>query len=672
MKIKLCIGILVLVSNTLAAQSYKYGEIPDHQLAMELYEKDSTASAVVLFDVGSSEINFKNNDLLLETKRHTRIKIFNDDALDLADIAVDFRHEDPEQKILNVKGVSYCKDSNGEMITSKLGRKEKFIEKVTSSWSKYKFSIPNVQAGCIIEYEYKMITEYIFDFPNWFFQREIPTVWSEFNTKIPEFYKFLSVTRGYHEYSIKEEIPYNEQITLRPSSGPRTQAGERNMGRNLNRELKYELEGLKNKYIMADLPAIKNEPFMRAKVDYLAHLRFELAAIDMPNSLLETVIPTWSELVDYFDEYRNYGDRLKGSKTLKNVANSITKDIKSNLDKMIAIYDHVQKTIEWDERHRLYTRKSLEEVYKEGNGHSSAINFVLIQLLREAGFEAYPVLVSTTGNGEIIGLFPEATQFNSTITYVAIDGQYYLLDPKNRSRPYNILPFNVLGSNGLMVYTDQLVWLPVDQIVKNSSFKNITVTIDQDSIRANINTQLKGLYAVDMDELHKKEDFSDALTKKYFGTNPVYNISDLTIHSNEVLEGYDIDFKITRKGTSDNSIFYFNPMIMDRLGSNPFKLENRTYPIDYDYPFDESIVMTINIPEGWTIDELPQPVLYRLPGRSGEFRRIIRADGNQISMNYRLKIDKIRFMPEEYEVLKGMYDQMVSSLAERIVLKKTP
>jgi hypothetical protein len=86
-----------------------------------------------------------------------------------------------------------------------------------------------------------MITEYIFDFPNWFFQREIPTVWSEFNTKIPEFYKFLSVTRGYHEYSIKEEIPYNEQITLRPSSGPRTQAGERNMGRNLNRELRLTI-----------------------------------------------------------------------------------------------------------------------------------------------------------------------------------------------------------------------------------------------------------------------------------------------------------------------------------------------------------------------------------------------------------------------------------------------
>ena len=83
MKIKLCIGILVLVSNTLAAQSYKFGKIPDHQLAMELYEKDSTASAVVLFDVGNAEIDYKQSNLKLEVSRHTRIKIFNDDALDL-------------------------------------------------------------------------------------------------------------------------------------------------------------------------------------------------------------------------------------------------------------------------------------------------------------------------------------------------------------------------------------------------------------------------------------------------------------------------------------------------------------------------------------------------------------------------------------------------------------
>ena len=119
-----------------------------------------------------------------------------------------------------------------------------------------------------------------------------------------------------------------------------------------------------------------------------------------------------------------------------------------------------------------------------------------------------------------------------------------------------------------------------------------------------------------------------------------------------------------------SDVVYFNPMIMNRLSANPFKLENRTYPVDYNYPFDENIVMTITFPENWQVDELPKPVLYRLPGRAGEFRRIIRADGNTISLNYRFKIDKMRFMPEEYEVLKGMYDQMVESLNENIVFTK--
>lgn len=57
-------------------------------------------------------------------------------------------------------------------------------------------------------------------------------------------------------------------------------------------------------------------------------------------------------------------------------------------------------------------------------------------------------------------------------------------------------------------------------------------------------------------------------------------------------------------------------------------------------------------------------------GRAGEFRRIIKAEGNTITLNYRFKIDKMRFMPEEYEVLKGMYDQMVVSLNENIVFTK--
>lgn len=93
--------------------------------------------------------------------------------------------------------------------------------------------------------------------------------------------------------------------------------------------------------------------------------------------------------------------------------------------------------------------------------------------------------------------------------------------------------------------------------------------------------------------------------------------------------------------------------------------------MDYNYPFTESIIMNIQIPEGWVVDEIPESVLIRLPEQAGEFRRIVQNNGNMISMNYRYMINKTRFMPLEYEGLKQFYDQMVDKLAQNIVLKKS-
>lgn len=652
------------------AQVSKYGEVPRDHLEMAVYDLDSSASAVVLFEVGESELNYINGLFQLSTKVHRRSKILTDDGLDLADVSIGYRLGDSEQKVNNLKASSYCLSDENEIVESRLGKGDTFTENTSSNWAELKFSIPNVRSGCIIEYEYEKSSENPIDFPDWFFQGEYPTIWSEYNTKIPQFFKFLTVTRGYQEYFIQESEEYNERYTLRPSAGPSVRAGQQNAGRSNQGMQDFMVEGLKSRYVMKDVPAIKSEPYMRAKIDYLAHLRYQLAGVEFPGELPSRVIQTWEEVVEGLDEYRNYGDRLKSSRTLSDAAKTATDGISNNLDKMIAIYNHIQDNIEWDNSYRLYMDKALDEYYNGGIAHSTAMNFILVQMLREVGFEAHPVLVSTAANGEIIGLFPEERQFNTTITYVAVDGNYYLLDPKNSARPFNILPFNILGTQGLMMYPNQLIWLPIDQIVKNSSFKNVNISIADDSIRGEISTQLKGLYAVDMDELHSGDDFKQALSDDYFGRETRFELTNLTVNSAEVLDGYDFKFEITSAGIGDYSTFYFNPMIMDRLSANPFKLKNRTYPVDYNYPFDESIVMTITFPDNWQVDELPKPVLYRLPGRAGEFRRIIRVDGNTISLNYRFKIDKMRFMPEEYEVLKGMYDQMVESLNENIVFTK--
>ncbi|MFV1884209.1 MAG: DUF3858 domain-containing protein [Balneola sp.] len=111
-------------------------------------------------------------------------------------------------------------------------------------------------------------------------------------------------------------------------------------------------------------------------------------------------------------------------------------------------------------------------------------------------------------------------------------------------------------------------------------------------------------------------------------------------------------------------------MLLGRVKESPFKNKNRTFPVDFNYPFSETITMNIQVPENWKIDEVPESVLYQLPDQAGEFRRLVQNSGTVISLSYRYVINKTRFLPDEYENLKAFYDGMVDKLSQNIVLKK--
>jgi hypothetical protein len=71
----------------LYAQAEKFGKVDESVLKMTSYPQDSTADAVILFDVGSTRLEFNQNkfDFELTHERHIRIKIFNKNAYDWAD-----------------------------------------------------------------------------------------------------------------------------------------------------------------------------------------------------------------------------------------------------------------------------------------------------------------------------------------------------------------------------------------------------------------------------------------------------------------------------------------------------------------------------------------------------------------------------------------------------------
>jgi len=647
------------------AQKKDFGDISKSMLQTEVYESDPTANAVVLFDVAEAYID---EELEVVMTRHVRIKVLTDDGLNEGDISLGFRHEDPKQNISKLKVQSYELTGSGKVKTHKLGRRDKFENKVSDTWSDLKFVVPNLKKGSIFEYEYTWKSETIYDLKDWYFQRSIPVMWSEYKVAIPEWLTFLVFKRSYHDFDLDEIKKYSDTALFRyevsqPGSFVRSD-------RSTQQTERIPYNGNEYHWIMKDLPAIKNEPFMKAKIDYYAQVQLQLARVQFPNSMAETVLNSWPELVEALEKNDEFGRRIDGNRFLKDVAQNEISGASTDTEKMINLYKHVANTVNWNKDYDLFADNKLKDVYESGNGSSSEINLLLTQLLREAGLDASPIIISTRNNGEIIDLYPLTSQFNHTLVYVEVDGVPQILDATDKNRPYNILPPSVLNDKGLLIKGDESRWVPLKNTTSNKIRHLVNISLDDNgNLKGKVSAMLSGQFSyVATEQLENKSDVKDVL----FNNDEKVNIDTLSVEKpNEKGEAkYNVEFNISNYINPSDTIAYFNFNTLDTEFDNPFKLQERKYPIDYEFEFSNDLTMTVILPNGWIVEEGPKSMLHRLKDGKGEFKRLVQVNGNIITMLYSMKINRKRFMPDEYIDLKTMYELMESSFEENFVLKK--
>jgi hypothetical protein len=128
--------------------------------------------------------------------------------------------------------------------------------------------------------------------------------------------------------------------------------------------------------------------------------------------------------------------------------------------------------------------------------------------------------------------------------------------------------------------------------------------------------------------------------------------------------------EISGKLEKAGDLCFFEPMFMDAWKKNPFKIENREYPVEFEYPITDMQSITISIPDGFTIEELPKPAIVKLDDGSVKFMYSITQLGNKLQIISILSINKVFFLPEQYPFLKQLIDMVVDKHKEQIVLKK--
>jgi len=650
----------------------KFGKIDKASLEMEVYEKDTSASAVILADYGSTEIKYNttNESFYYEFIRHRRIKILKKDGYDWANHKVLLYHKNgKKEKISSINGYSYNLE-NGKIVKRKLEKDAIFREKSSENWDRLRFALPNVKEGAVIEYTYHIRSPFIFNVQSWQFQYSIPSVWSEYAISVPEYFNFKKLSQGYLPFSSYDNNIVNGSITFTNKS----RTGQSTVVKTTYSTSKIDYKKYVDKWIIEDVPAFNPEKFLTTSKDYVSKIDFELASVQFPNSPIEPIMNTWEKLIQKLLESEEFGVQLKKCRFVKDQLAAIEANNQTAESKIMAICDHVKNKVLWNNENRIYITTSLASAYDKGSGNSADINLLLVCMLKEAGFDADPVILSTRNHGRISEhLSPHLSKFNYVIAHVSEGDKEYLLDATDKNLPINSLPFNCLNGKGRLVKKTGSRWIDLRNNEKSSHRILVSLKFNSDGeVEGEIEKTYIGYDALGLRDEYKK------LGKKEFVEDLINDNENLAIanvtlkNMNTPNDNVKIEYEVAPEGYFMNAgkMIYIDPLLDEKTKDNPFKLEKREYPVDFGCPIEEVYMFNLEIPEGYSVEELPKTSMVSLPNNGGVFKYSVSTMNNKISILSVIKIKQSLFLPNEYSHIKKFYDIIIAKQSEKIVLKQ--
>ena len=665
----------ILIPSLVCGQSIpymKFGKPLEKEVAMTQYDADTSASAVVLVDYGESKIVWNQSQgFQIVFDRYTRIKIIDKEGYDWADISVSLYHNDgSHERISAIKGYTYNLE-NGQIKKEKLDKSAIFEEQASEHWVRKKFTMPNVKQGSVIEYSYTITSDFLFQFRDWNFQHTIPVAWSEYKAAIPEYFDYKQISQGYLPMAINEHETSPGTFSYTSSNRSLSNGGNFNNNRIATSKIEFVYHNYR--WAVKDAAAFKEERFMTSLEDHLSKIRFELAAVKYPNSPTERIMDTWETLDRKLMENDYFGDAIKKDGFIKDQVENIVAKSENDLDKLLNVYSFVQNKMKWNGKRHFYVESNLKSAFEKGEGNAADINLLLVAMLRRADLDANPVILSTRDHGQVLTYYPILSRFNYVIVEVMLDGKQYLLDATDKYCPNNTLPYRALNSTGRRI-SHQAGWVDLTVVSNLNETRKLALQIKADgTIEGTMVESNKGYTAANLrDQINEsgKDKFAQSKFENQSGwILKGFEIKNLEDNDKPLVSSYDVS--ITESAESLGNLIYVNPIFSEGLKENPFKIENRQYPVDMGCPYKQTYLVSLTIPEGYTVDELPESMAMRMPDGSAIFRFNIQQTGNNINVTSQIIVKKAVYNSEEYPSLKQFFNSVVDTHNQQIVLKKS-
>src|SRR5690606_10505342 len=249
------------------------------------------------------------------------------------------------------------------------------------------------------------------------------------------------------DIEIKQETkPIQKGVTTAAT----TSYGTRNVGSTLSGSINYN--EIRTFYSAKNLPALKQEEFVNNIKNYVASVKHDLVRIQYPNNQKDLSM-SWEDLAKTIYDNPDFGKELNQKSYFEDDLNQILTTGMPRDEKINTVLNFVKNKVIWNENYGYYCRDGVKKAYKNKSGNVAEINLMLTAMLRYAGLNANPVLVSTRSNG--IAIFPNTNAFDYIIVAVETENNTILLDATSKFSAPNIIPVRTLNWMGRLIREDK-------------------------------------------------------------------------------------------------------------------------------------------------------------------------------------------------------------------------
>ncbi len=669
--------MLFFINIPVNSQDYiKYDQIDQKYFTENKCGIDSSAHAFFIFNEQSCIFYYNRTNVIYDNGMltqgtdyqnkihlHRAIKILDDDAAEEWS-SFSFTYTEKYYKVGTIKGYTYNME-NGKVVKSKLERSQITTEELSNERRRLKIVMPNVKMGSVLELEVNIDSDDFYSSGPWQMQYTIPIEKNILVLTRPEYYNYNRIFKGYYPLEPKySELVKKVQISITDNNVQRTVTHDEIIYREYTEE-----------YYMDNVPAFPVESYLSTPDNYMSSLMFELSYTSFPNSPQKRYNTSWESVNKQLIYDEMLGKQIENTGFLSDQAAKLKSNAKDQITLLKSCYEFIRDTVTCNNSTGIFCDKGIKDVWKNKKGDVPGINLLLTALLREAGIKAYPVMLSTRSNGMVQPVYPSISDFNYLIVMADVDGKKILMDASDKYLTLGMLSPECLNDKGRIIDMTASDWVNLtntDSFYRRSAVWEVTFN-EEGIAKATVNEVCEDLAGYrERDRIRDKgsyEKFIEDISRPEEGyTVTKYEISNQDEIQNPLNQKIELELD---KKYINGDLIIFSPLFTEATVSNPFKLEKREYPVEFNYPMKEKVSVTTIIPEGYKVESLPRNLSLTLPGGAASYGFQVMQKEGAIVAEYEYNLKKMIFLPDEYTGLKDFFKKMVESQNQSVVLVKS-